>query len=483
MPAAVLPSLSPWTRTASDFMLQSPLKAIGIALIVSALLPFLLCLRFSVAGVLGLLQNGFVIGAGFVTPRKRHYGVAVVASLFVFFGWLWMPAGTSRVLAALIALPVGIWTYLALRKPEIRQQFLNHNDPFASVTQWMVAKCGLQSTPQNTNRVALATMGGVYVVAAIFAGYSGRQSSDTGALQPTATWKSDDRPSLKKPADVAVPRLESATDGPATAKPRHNGKNDSHQDEDYTRDLPPSEATTLVKRYIELSESVPDEDEQKEMSRVLDTLVSYGAEAAPTTVALAKRYVSVSESVPDKNEQKEMAQILSALGRLGVHARSARAILTARYKELSESVPDETERHEMTMILQTTSRIGGQMAPQQTRHSSKSGVKADDGDDDDDDTSSRPALPKSNLGVTSGEVNEAVAELRAKGLTAEQRKLVRDGMASGMTEEECYQAIGQGLAVRKQMQNGIRHKNADELTDEEKAFIFLNEMGKKKRGQ
>ena len=86
-------------------------------------------------------------------------------------------------------------------------------------------------------------------------------------------------------------------------------------------------------------------------------------------------------------------------------------------------------------------------------------------------------------GITSGEVDEAVADLRAKGLAPEERKMVRDAKANGMTEEDCYREMGKGLAVKKQMQDRIRHKSPDELTDEEKAFIYLTEMGKKKRGE
>jgi WD40 repeat protein len=140
----------------------------------------------------------------------------------------------------------------------------------------------------------------------------------------------------------------------ANASPKHSG------DDDHTTNLPPAEATTLLTRYLELSKSIPDKNERKEMAEILDTLASLGATAAPTTAALAKRYVELSESLPDEGEQREIAQILNALGRLGVHASSALAILTARYKKLSESFPDERERQEMTLVLQTTSRVAAQ---------------------------------------------------------------------------------------------------------------------------
>ncbi len=68
-----------------------------------------------------------------------------------------------------------------------------------------------------------------------------------------------------------------------------------------------------------------------------------------------------------------------------------------------------------------------------------------------------------------------------RGLTAKQRKVIRDGMATGMTEEECYRAMGQGLAYRKKMLNGTRDKNVDDLTDEEKAVIFLDEQRRRSR--
>ncbi len=158
---------------------------------------------------------------------------------------------------------------------------------------------------------------------------------------------------------VAQAKKDNKTTGnpKVTRNKKDPGGKKKPKDDDYTRNLPASEAKTLVKRYIELSRSVPDDDERREMSQLLNTLVSHGAGAAPVTVALARMYVELSQSVPDDAEQKEMSEILSALGRLGVHARSASPILTARYNELSESVPDESERREMTLILQTTSKI------------------------------------------------------------------------------------------------------------------------------
>ncbi len=334
-----------------------------------------------------------------------------------------------------------------------------------------------QSQPGQIVTPKRLAIGGVCVAAAVVLLLLRSVFSAAGSSQSEVARGEDGKASLASSA-AAKAESESASDGQTARTSRHGGKKSTKQDDDYTSGLPPTEATTLVKRYIELSESVPDENEQKEMSLVLDTLVSYGAEAAPTAAALAKLYVSLSDSVPDESERKEMAQILNALGGLGVHARSAHPILTARYSELSDSVPDAEERREMTMILQTTSRIGG-LPPQRSRHPSNSRVKSDD----DDDTSSYPTLPRNPVGVSDGEVNRAVAELMAKGLTADQRKLVLDGIASGMTEKECYQEMGKGLAYRNNTLNGPRNKDVSELTDEEKAVIYLNEMRKKKQGE
>jgi len=209
IPAEALPPPVPWTHRARgslDYILHSPLTLIGIALIVSACLPFLLCLHFSVAGILGLLQNGFILAAAVLTIQKKDYRIAIVVSLFVLFGWVWMPAGILKCISAVIALPIGVWSFLALRKPELRQQFLNQDDPVAPVAQWVVAKFGLQATPQNDSRVTLASMGGGYALAVIFAMLVGHSSTSTSAQDeqsPQAssrivgTWTKDDSHSLR----------------------------------------------------------------------------------------------------------------------------------------------------------------------------------------------------------------------------------------------------------------------------------------------
>ena len=210
LPPPVPQQAVPWTvmaRECLDHTLQSPLAVIGIALIVSSFLPFLLglwgLLHLSMAGILGSLQNGFVFAAGFLMWRKKDYRIALVASILLVFGWLWMPAGILKCVSAVIALPIGIWSFLTLRKPDLRQQFVNQNDLVAPATQRIMAKLGIQATPQNASRVELAVMGGVYALAVIFAVVAANPPS-----RIVGTWTKGDSHSLRFTSDSVVMERE-----------------------------------------------------------------------------------------------------------------------------------------------------------------------------------------------------------------------------------------------------------------------------------
>ena len=152
-----------------------------------------------------------------------------------------------------------------------------------------------------------------------------------------------------KPEDKKKPLIKKSPNG-KTSKVSNEGGDD-------LSNLPDSEEKTLVKRYLELSSSIPDSDERKEMGQLLSTISSFGPSSSSILPALAKRYIAMSNSIPDSDERKEMYAILSTFSRLGSNARSVSTILTNRYKELSESIPDDEEKKEMSIILQTTSRI------------------------------------------------------------------------------------------------------------------------------
>ena len=308
---------------------------------VSAITQILIALSF--------VLNAWVIFAIFQMMKMQRYAFAITAPLLVMGSWMWLtfsgiPIGLS-VIGILGGISVGVWSLGVLRQLEVRAAFANQYDPLE--TMLPMAKATIQG--QSPNLEALKGLFKQLLGSKIALGIAGVVILCLLAVPLY---------SLLGPSQHKSKFLGAAPEVPKNKKDRtaKNGKKQV-QDDDYTRNLPASEATTLVKRYIELSRSVPDGDERREMSQLLNTLVSHGAGAAPVTVALAKRYVELSESVPDEAEQKEMAEILSAFGRLGVRARSASAILTARYNELSESVPDERERREMTLILQTTSKI------------------------------------------------------------------------------------------------------------------------------
>ena len=152
-----------------------------------------------------------------------------------------------------------------------------------------------------------------------------------------------------KPEDKKKPLIKKTTSG-------KNYKVSDEGDDDFSN-LPDSEINILVKRYIELSKSFPDEDGRREMTELLNTIVGFGSRASSGALPLAKRFADLSKSFPDEADRKEITQILNALGRLGGSAKMASPILTARYKELSESFPDDMEKREITLILQTTARI------------------------------------------------------------------------------------------------------------------------------
>ena len=151
-------------------MIRSPMTAVSVALIVSAFLPFVVSVggipHFSGGAIVGSLYNAFVIVAASLILRKKHYWVAVAGSSLAFFGWLWMPAGVLRVSSAVIALPIGIWSLVTLRKPEVRQQFQNPYDPLAWAMQ-SLTRLGLQPKPRNITRVTVAAMCGVYALAVV----------------------------------------------------------------------------------------------------------------------------------------------------------------------------------------------------------------------------------------------------------------------------------------------------------------------------
>lgn len=328
-------------------MMISLLGVVGI--VVNASMPAVMQILIA----LSFIHNAWVIFAILQMLRMRRYAFAITAPLLVIASWCWLafsgvPIGMS-VMGILGGISVGVWSLGVLRRPEVRAAFSNQYDPLETLLPMAKATIAGQSSNLGaikglfqqlvSSKIALGIAGLVLLCLMAVPLFSLFGPSQNKAKFLGAAPKVDDSGSLR--ADKKKGRSEKK----------------GNQEEDYTSKLPPSEAKTLVKRYIELSRSVPDGDERKEMSQLLNTLVSHKAGAAPVAVALAKMYVELSDSVPDEAEQKEMSEILNALGRLGVHARSASAILTARYNDLSESVPDERERREMTEILQTTSRI------------------------------------------------------------------------------------------------------------------------------
>jgi hypothetical protein len=87
------------------------------------------------------------------------------------------------------------------------------------------------------------------------------------------------------------------------------------------------------------------------------------------------------------------------------------------------------------------------------------------------------------LGLSEGEVAEAVKEIKARGLTADERQSVQQLTSQGATEEDCYRAMAEGLAYRKKMLQQASRKPSDQWTSEEKAFMFLENKRRAKAGE
>jgi hypothetical protein len=172
------------------------LKPVFIGMIVASSLPLL----FSVYGLLfervaeiGILlsiaNNGFVVAASAILLRSRkHYWLAISASLLTFLGWFWLSfeiKGTGVLWPGTgFSIVVGIWAFLTLRTPKAKAAFENQADPIGPVLGFItsrIPKLALEPTPTNVNRVTIAALAGMCLVGCLAPGvwsvFSGDQES------------------------------------------------------------------------------------------------------------------------------------------------------------------------------------------------------------------------------------------------------------------------------------------------------------------
>ena len=87
------------------------------------------------------------------------------------------------------------------------------------------------------------------------------------------------------------------------------------------------------------------------------------------------------------------------------------------------------------------------------------------------------------MNLTASDVSSAVSEIKAKGMTPDERRLFDDARASGMSEEKCYQAMGEGLAFRKKTVGAALQKSPDQRTPKDNAALIFEEMRRQKAGE
>ena len=128
----------------------------AITIIVVVAIPFLICLlalpmalaggmsggeRSTLAVFLSLIHNGWAIFLAIGVLRSKHYWMAFTASLLTCLSWFWLyfspPMISLSLAGTLVAIPVGVWTFYAFRRPQVMAGFENQFDPLRSVTEFV----------------------------------------------------------------------------------------------------------------------------------------------------------------------------------------------------------------------------------------------------------------------------------------------------------------------------------------------------------
>ncbi len=153
-------------------------KSVADAMTVAVLLPFLL----STAGTLGVcsapafwlsfVQDGFALFACVATRcRTKLYWLSVMASVLTLTSWFWLsftvlPTGLVFV-GTVASIGIGTWSFVVIRKPEVRLGFGSQFDPVDWLGQIVLPRLPafkIAPTPGNINRALVLSLSGLCLV-------------------------------------------------------------------------------------------------------------------------------------------------------------------------------------------------------------------------------------------------------------------------------------------------------------------------------
>lgn len=462
-------------------MMEKPLvpKSVAIAMVVAVSLPLLL----SVPGVLTFLagnlrggernalafwmtfiQNGFALFACVMTLRgTRHYWLPMTASVLAFLAWFWLSFSSvpmAMVFAGtLVSVGIGVWSFIVLRKSDTRAVFDYQFDPVnvaGTIVLPRIPKFKIEPTPRNISVAFVLSLCSICLLGIGLGSLLGEGDATSEAY------------------------AESLARDSAKAKPLV----DLLQKSDGYWDAGNREAA--VEGYMQIisleayDRGSFEEDHKLDLSRIYGRVVDYrvekgGPEAARDVIRKASRervariaFANPAVAGIVEQERASYLQELKAASTSGEHRGgfgnssgmpedesmtsddgmqvdydTAFRATQARDRKLRElNAQLDTEGLSRQEYLRRQRQILQEYRDDIQQGQSESSKKASKGK-----TTSNPAVLK-RMGITDEDVNRALGDLKANGLTSTQRRILEEAMAAGMSKEEALRRMAEGAAMR-----------------------------------
>jgi len=186
-------------------------KSIIIAMIVAVSLPLLASIpgvlaflasnlhgetRNATASWMTFLQNGFALFACVMSLcGTKQYWLPLTASVLTFVAWFWLSFSTVPLAwvfaGTLVSIGIGIWSFIVLRKPEVRSGFGVQFDPVDSIAKFVLPrlpKFKVEPTSGNISRASVLSLCSLCVVGILIGSLLGK--GDTAHR----TWQREAQP-------------------------------------------------------------------------------------------------------------------------------------------------------------------------------------------------------------------------------------------------------------------------------------------------
>jgi hypothetical protein len=132
--------------------------------------------RSAMAFRLSFLQDGFALIACVATLRRtKRYWLSAMASVLTLTSWFWLsvtmlPMGLVF-LGTVASIGIGIWSFVVIRKPEVRYGFSSQFDPVDRLGQLVLPRFpNIVPTPSNISRMSVISLLGLCLVGILIGG-------------------------------------------------------------------------------------------------------------------------------------------------------------------------------------------------------------------------------------------------------------------------------------------------------------------------